>query len=134
VLSIPPLNCYAIIDGGISHHLLNDVYGKEKAITLRSCFRNLVVLGGGSIDHHTASDLSTALGEHEVIRVDKSNTYSSVNKKDLVYKEKIVLPSEIQALPQLEGYLSFALNYPVARFKIDRVDYPVRIDSFVEKV
>jgi type IV secretory pathway TraG/TraD family ATPase VirD4 len=113
---------------------LNDVYGKEKAITLRSCFRNLVVLGGGSIDHHTADDLSTSLGEHEVIRTDKSNTYSSVNKKDLVYKERIVLPSEIQALKQLEGYLAFALDYPIAKFKIDRVDYPVRTDSFVEIV
>ncbi len=113
---------------------LNDIYGKEKAISLRSCFRNLVVLGGGSIDHNTANDLSTALGEHEVLRLDKTLGDKSSSRKKTAQKERIVLPSEIQALKQLEGYLAFTLDYPIVKFKIDRVDYPHRVENFIGKI
>jgi len=112
---------------------LDATYGKDKAIALRSCFRNLVVLGGSKTDDKTANDLSNALGEHEVIRLDTSESYKNNTNKKVAFKEKIVLPSEIQALPQLHGYLAFALDYPVVKFKIDRIEYPNRAKNFVPK-
>jgi type IV secretory pathway TraG/TraD family ATPase VirD4 len=112
---------------------LDATYGRDKAIALRSCFRNLVVLGGSKTDDKTANDLSNALGEHEVIRLDKSESYQNNTRKKVAFKEKIVLPSEIQALKQLNGYLAFALDYPVVKFKIDRVDYPIRTQNYIEK-
>src|SRR5690606_8953283 len=47
---------------------LDKIYGFEKAQTLRSCFRSLVVLGGAKTDPKTCEDMSLSLGEHEVER------------------------------------------------------------------
>jgi type IV secretory pathway TraG/TraD family ATPase VirD4 len=113
---------------------LDDVYGKDKATSLRSCFRNLVVLGGSSTDEKTAEDLSSALGEHEVIRADNSYSHNQNTKKEQITKERIVLPSQIQSLPQLNGYLAFALNYPLVKFNIKRVEYPSIAVNFIQKI
>lgn len=51
---------------------LDDLYGNKEAQTLRACFRSLVVLGGANSDPETAEEMSKALGDHEVVREEKS--------------------------------------------------------------
>jgi type IV secretory pathway TraG/TraD family ATPase VirD4 len=112
---------------------LNATYGKEKAIALRSCFRNLVALGGSKTDSQTAEDISKAIGEHEVTRIDTTDSFTSSSQKEVYYKEPVVFPSELQSLKNLDGYLAFAQDLPVVKFKIDRIDIEKRTEGFIEK-
>lgn len=112
-------------------------YGREKAQTLRSCFRSLVVLGGSKSDPDTAEDMSRALGEHEVIREregrNRNSKSSGSSENDEVIKERVVQPAEIMSLPDLTGYVSFATDYPIAKIKVDFIPFKVREEPFIEK-
>ena len=47
---------------------LDDIYGKDEAQILRSCFQSLVVLGGYKTDPKTCGGHEPSAGEHEVER------------------------------------------------------------------
>jgi type IV secretory pathway TraG/TraD family ATPase VirD4 len=101
-----------VIAGLQSTAQLDQLYGREAAITLRSCFRTLIVLGISRSDPDTSEFLSRALGERELIRVEESrglgdhgHSSSSTARRSI---ERLVLPSEIAGLPDLEGYLALA--------------------------
>lgn len=93
-------------------------YGRDTAITLRSCFRNVVALGGSASDPDTAEIQSRGFSEHEVVRERETESTtgrrSSSSSPDLV-KERIILPSDIISLPNLDCFIKFAGNYPVAK-------------------
>src|SRR5258706_7546924 len=57
-----------IVAGIQSTAQLERTNGEKDATVLRSCFRNILVLGGGRSDNKTAEDLSRSLREHEVER------------------------------------------------------------------
>ena len=48
-----------------------------------------------------------------------------------VRDRSVVMPSEIQSLPPLSGYLMFGSDVPVVRGEITPVDYPVTAPKFV---
>jgi hypothetical protein len=108
-----------IVTGLQSTAQLDHLYGREKAIVLRSCFSNLLILGGTSSDSQTAEDFSRGLGEQDLERVQISHTQTRQGRQRTEVKqrvrERIVLPSEIMNLPSLNGYLSLAGDYPVAQ-------------------
>ncbi|PHV12025.1 type IV secretion system DNA-binding domain-containing protein [Chitinimonas sp. BJB300] len=115
---------------------LADNYGREKAQTIRSVFRSLLVLGGARADGQTAKDMSMALGQHEVNRrretlsqSEKGGTgrSSSQNTKP----DDIVMPSEIQGLPDLQGYLALAGEFPISRVKLTPLSLPERVPALV---
>ncbi len=108
-----------IVIGLQSTAQLDHLYGREKAIALRSCFSNLLILGGTSSDSQTAEDFSKGLGEQDIERVKISTTQTRQGRNKTEsnerLKERIVLPSEITHLPPLTGYLSLAGDYPISR-------------------
>ena len=115
---------------------LDDIYGREKATTLRSCFRNAFYLNIPSTDPQTAEEFSKGIGEREYIRIERSTTrvQGGVNysKAKRHVKERAVLPSEIHELPDLTGYLCLAGNYPISRVTLQPRIYPTLNTPFVE--
>lgn len=125
-----------IVTGLQSTAQLDHLYGREKAIVLRSCFSNLLILGGTSSDSQTAEDFSRGLGEQDLERVQTSTTLTRQGRQRTEVKqrvrERIVLPSEITNLPSLRGYLSLAGEYPVAQVTLKPIHLPQVASSFEE--
>lgn len=125
-----------IVAGIQSTAQLERTNGEKDATVLRSCFRNILVLGGGRSDSKTADDLSRALGEHEVEREtlgETSNDRGGSRSRTLrIERERVVMPSEIQSLPELTGYVAFAGDIPIARVKLAPQSYPARHPAIVE--
>jgi type IV secretory pathway TraG/TraD family ATPase VirD4 len=116
---------------------LTDIYGKDQATTLRASFRSLVVLGGSKTDSETAEAMSLALGEHEVARpeyTDSRNPGSARNTSERLVRstERVVTPAQVQTLPNLTGWIAFAGERPIAKFKLEPRNYAVRNAPFVE--
>lgn len=115
---------------------LNDIYGGDQAQTLRASFRSLVVLGGAKTDPQTAEDMSKALGEHEVERIDYSQTRAvrsdSTGERIVRTRERVVMPAEVAALPHLTGYVAFAGELPIARVVLTPTDFRQHTAPFVE--
>lgn len=125
-----------VVAGLQSTAQLNSIYGKEEAQSLRSCFRSLFVLGGSNTDPETCEEMSRCLGDHEVERDKKSHTHGSKNKSKNTSpernKERIVLPSEISNLPDLQGYLAITGNLPVAKVELEPINFKNRTEAFIE--
>lgn len=125
-----------IVAGIQSTAQLERTNGEKDATVLRSCFRSILVLGGGRSDNKTAEDLSRSLGEHEVERETHGETVNlrggSRSRNTRIERERVVMPSEIQSLPILTGYLAFADDFPIARVTLTPRDYPVRHPAFVQ--
>lgn len=122
--------------GLLSVSQLDDIYGKDEAQTLRACFRSLAVLGGAKTDPATCEEMSKALGEHEVEREDCSRTighHNSTNRKTVHARERVVMPAEIAALPDLTGYVAFAGSSPIAKVELKIVRFKDRVPAFVER-
>lgn len=126
-----------VVAGLQSTAQLDDIYGRDSAQTLRSCFRNLAVLGGSKTDPRTCEDMSKSLGQHEVERDKYSKSMgdrTSQTKAEEVKVEAVVTPSEIAALPDLTGYLAFAGDFPVARFTLVPLQFKTINPPFIERV
>lgn len=125
-----------VVAGLQSTSQLDDIYGKELAQTLRSCFRSLAVLGGSKTDPRTCKDMSEALGEHEVER-DKysksTGTKTTLSTSEDIKPELVVKASEISSLPDLTGYIAFAGDFPVAKFKLKPLNFKKVNKPFVER-
>lgn len=116
---------------------LDDIYTRDKAVVLRSCFRNLLVLNIPNTDPVTAEEYSKGLGEREFIRDEKSHSHNWQRGNTVTYskrhvRERAVMPSEIHKLPDLNGYLKLAGDYPIAKVKLKPKDHPVRNRAIVE--
>lgn len=101
-----------VVAGLQSTAQLERVYGRDSAVVVRSCFRNLLVLGLARSDPDTSEVLSRAMGEVEVEREQYSVsegpqgiTHSVTTSRGL---ERVVLASELAELPDLTGYLALA--------------------------
>lgn len=123
-----------VVAGLQSTAQLDEIYGRNKGTVLRSCFRNLLILGGASSDPDTAETFSRSLGERDIER--KQNTVSrnsqGVNRTQTTQrvKERLVLPSEIARLADLSGFLSFAGDYPIAKVKLNPLSLPIVTPAF----
>lgn len=116
---------------------LIDIYGKSKSETLRSCFRNLLVLGGSATDPDTAEALSRGLGESETeereVSIARTGPRRSTTESKQVRKSRLVLPSEIQSLPVNTGYLKLAGEFPVASITVKPPKTANRTAAFKDK-
>ena len=115
---------------------LDRLYGRETSTVLRSCFRNLIVLGIAKTDPSTAEEMSKALGEREIDREQKSVSQGSSGTTQSAslqrVKERLVLPSEITELPDLYGYLALAGAQPIRKIRIEPCALPVIATAFEE--
>ena len=125
-----------VVAGVQSISQLKQIYGTEGATVLMSNFRSLVVMGGSKTDSETSEEMSKALGEHEVLResVNKSMSkgVSTRSRSEQAQRERVIMPSEIASMPNLEGIISFAGNYPICRFKSEYKEYPKINKPFVD--
>ena len=100
---------------------LNDIYGKDDALTLRNCFRSSFLCGIGELDTYTAEEFSRGLGEHTVLRRAPSVSVGTAGGKGTLSHrqdtERLVSPAEFHLLPNLTGYVKLAGNYPIARVR-----------------
>lgn len=91
---------------------LTRVYGADSAIVLRSCFRNFCAFAVAKIDPDTSEIFSRALGEHEVDRAVQSQSRGAQGNSHSVsvqrVRERLVLPSQLNELPNLTAYLALA--------------------------
>ncbi|MFY3431992.1 type IV secretion system DNA-binding domain-containing protein [Achromobacter mucicolens] len=108
-----------VVAGLQSTAQLDRLYGPDAAVVLRSCFRNLLVLAIARTDPDTCEALSRSLGEREVQRAEASRSQGSQGTSRSVslatVQERLVLPSEIATLPNLQGYLALTGDTPVRR-------------------
>jgi type IV conjugative transfer system coupling protein TraD len=80
--------------------------------------------------------LSKKLGDTEIEEKRKSSTYGPEDSRDSVQVQKqlkdrrLVMPSEIMNLKDLEAYLKLP-NYPVTKIKLDWKGYPNLNDPFI---
>jgi len=116
---------------------LDDIFGEKMSQTLRASFRSLVVLGGSKTDPETAQEMSKALGEHEVARpeyTDSRNPGSARSTSERMERktEPVVTAAQIQSLPDLWGWIAFAGDRPIAKFKLEPVNFAIRHAPFIE--
>lgn len=125
----------AVVAGLQSMAQLDRLYGRDSATVLKSCFRNLVVLGMAKSDPATSEELSMALGEREILRheVSRSNGANGLGESRSLrhVKERLVLASEIAGLPNLQGFLALAGDEPVRRLQLSPVQREDVIEAFV---
>lgn len=100
-------------------------YGREIAQVLLSCLSTKLYLRAGDTD--TAEYCSKSLGDEELLRSEQSRSRRGLlglggdpsrSSADRHVINKIVLPSELERLPDLVGYLSIAGDFPIAKVKI----------------
>lgn len=101
---------------------LREAYGQETSQTFLACLGSWLVLRVS--DGATAEFMSKYLGEEEKTRVVKSGGEShqqlqmtgsnSENWQEQVVKDRVVLPSELQAMPDLRGIFNLAGPTPAA--------------------
>lgn len=129
-------NGLRVVAGVQSVSQLKQIYGREGATVLMSNFRSLVVMGGSKTDSETSEEMSKALGEHEVLResVNKSMSkgVTTRSRSEQAQRERVIMPSEIASMPNLEGVISFAGDYPICRFKSEYKDYEKINKPFVD--
>lgn len=109
-------------------------YGPKGAQIIMACLGNKLLLR--TEDAETARYLSDTLGERERPREEKSESKndngSSTTIAHRIVNERAVLPSQIQNLGKLTGYLKLA-GLPSAPVKIPIVHKPEVIEPFVQK-
>ena len=114
---------------------LREIYGRDGAQTLLANLSNALILR--TVDAETAEELSRWIGERQLYRenISQSESARSVLSQTKsvslrLEKERAVLPSEIQALPSLSGYLSLAGDWPTARVQLQPRNRPQRAPAF----
>lgn len=126
-----------VVAGIQSVSQLDYIYGKDEATILRSCFRNMLVLGGTRADPETCEEMSKGLGDHEVERSKFSRNQSkdiSRGVSDDTVRERVVMPSQIAQLPDLTAFVAFAGDLPIAQVSYKPINFKTRLTPFVERL
>lgn len=118
-----------VVSGYQTYTQLVDVYGENLAETMLGNHRTMVALGVGRMGVKTAEKMSHALGQHEIMRHRSGRSRKAFgglgtnSQNEEVKPESVVMPSELMRLPNLEGYLAFPGDLPIAKFKTESVTY-----------
>jgi type IV secretory pathway TraG/TraD family ATPase VirD4 len=92
-----------------------------------------------STDKMTSDYISDLLGEQEVEEVSESVSYGANQKRDAVslneHKKikRIVLPTEIRRLDDLQAYLRLKGDLPITKVKFHYKEYPEVATRYIEK-
>lgn len=115
---------------------LDRIYGRESAVVLRSCFRNFCAFAVAKIDPDTSEIFSRALGEREVDRPVHTESRSSQGSSKSVsiqrVRERLVLPNELNELPNLTAYLAMAGDQPSRLIHLKRHELPIVAEPLKE--
>ncbi|MCK6407139.1 MAG: type IV secretion system DNA-binding domain-containing protein [Rhodocyclaceae bacterium] len=117
---------------------LRATYGRDEAQTLLACLSSKLYLRQG--DPETAKYCSDDLGQSQILRTEKSSSKrtglggdGNETSAERHVTEAIVMPSELQNLPDLDAYLSLAGDYPIARVRIPIPHLSRIAEPFVEE-
>ncbi|MET3138207.1 type IV secretory pathway TraG/TraD family ATPase VirD4 [Undibacterium sp. GrIS 1.2] len=125
-----------VVAGLQSTAQLDRTYGRESAIVLRSCFRNLVVFAVAKSDPDTAEMLSRSLGEREVDRQQHSRSEgpNGITKGVSLQRvsERIAIASQITELPNLSAFLALSGDTPTRRIQVTPRNLPQITKSMEE--
>lgn len=116
---------------------IDKVYGQyDTRIILQGTATKLIL---NCRDEQTAERFAKTIGKQERIDWMKSKQKGWVlphgsSKTENLRETHLVLPSELQALPKLQGYLTIADGTPPARVRIEPKGYLKQAERFVPKV
>jgi type IV secretory pathway TraG/TraD family ATPase VirD4 len=106
---------------------VSSTYGQGEAQTIvENCGNTLILRCSGSEGGGTSRFASRLIGEREIVRVHQSRSRnskdwrSSVTSSEHHVTEAAVLPSEIEQLPDLQGYLKLASSPSWRRVSVTR--------------
>ncbi len=109
---------------------LDETYGKDAAGTLLGCFRNYLIFGGSNaLNTDKASEI---LGKHQVERIQITTSAGGgaggggggrSRNRVTSPPEAVVMDSEISFLKDLEGYVMFGEDFPIAKIRLPYVKY-----------
>lgn len=96
---------------------IREAYGREGAQTLLSCLGNWLSLRSG--DAETADYMSRAIGDEQIRRLNESlNADGQKSTSEQIAIQRVILPAELQSLPDLEGILNIAGPLPAGWVRI----------------
>ena len=147
IQSIEPLLTKARKQGGVGVLGLQAVpqfveaYGPNTAKTLLSCLGTWLVLRAP--DPETAEYMSKYFGDEEVRRLTTSSTSQTDgwirgevarNRSEQITNRRIVMASDLQSLPDLEGFLSLVGDFPSCRVAVpvSRLS-PDKAEAFISR-
>lgn len=112
---------------------LRETYWRDGAQTLLSCLSSQLLLRAN--DPETAEYASLHLGEREIVRevVSRAHERSRHTITPQRSVERLVLPSQLQSLPNRVGYLRLAGQNIVRRVRIPLVKRATTVEPFVPK-
>jgi hypothetical protein len=106
---------------------IDQIYGSyERQILLQATATKLIL---NCRDPDSAKTMAEIIGNQEVLseyRDSQGQITSAIRKR------AVVMPSEIQNLPALSGYLMLGSGTPIVRAEITPSDYPIVADRFIE--
>lgn len=112
-----------------------DIYGLEGARTISQLCNTKVIYR--TPDWDDAEWASKILGEAEVEEADESLSYSASDDRDAInlrhsrHPRRVVIPSEIDRLPDLSAYVKLSGAYPVSKVILTHHKWPKVAQPFV---
>ena len=103
-------------------------YGKERSQTLLSSCGTWLTLR--STDGDTAEFLSRNIGDEDIRRVINSSSDQGSSTSEQFSKQRVILPSELQKLPDLEGVLNIAGPLPAGWVSIKYMQPERNVEPF----
>ncbi len=127
--------CFLLGHHGASQ--LRTIYGNDGAASLSNLCSTRLFL---RLPEHTdAEHASRNIGTYEIEEVNESISYGANTMRDGISvsrqtKEKqLVLPTQIQVINDLQGYLRVKGEFPAAKIKLNYVDYPLIHEEFIAR-
>jgi len=124
----------------LGHHgpsQLRKIYGREGAAVLSNlCSTRLYLRLPENDDAEVAS---RNIGTYEIEEVNESVSYGANTMRDgisvsrQIKEKRLVLPSQIQEMNDLEGYLRVKGKFPAASVQLNYVDYPIKHPEFIAR-
>ncbi|HEY0747052.1 MAG TPA: type IV secretion system DNA-binding domain-containing protein [Steroidobacteraceae bacterium] len=104
---------------------VSSTYGQDAHTIVENCGNTLIFRCSASEGGGTARFASQLIGEREVVRTSVSKTrrateiFGSVSRSQHFAVEPAVLPSQVEQLPDLTGYLKYASEQTWQRVRLD---------------
>ncbi|MDR6495996.1 hypothetical protein J2797_005921 [Paraburkholderia terricola] len=119
--------------GGVQDLVQMDMQlGELPAKAVLSCFRSLLAMGGANA--LTTKRMAEMIGTHEVERhpIGVQGQWRINTRERRRESEHVVTSSQISNLPDLNGYLKYGKDWPLAKIRFGVRDYPVRVPAYIE--
>lgn len=116
---------------------VREIYGDNDAQTIVSSCQNMLTLRVP--DFQTAEHIAKNLGSQEIHERDENISYGADSTRDGVTittrreDRQLVLPSQVQGLPDLTGYMRLAGRNDVMHVQFNFKDYPQLAEPLIEK-